>query len=223
MFTTTRATENVSLPGAAGFRSLRVFLHEELFFQDASGFLRRVEQFLEVVQRHGMLVMLVLFDACWRPDLDFEALPGVHNSCWVQCPSHHLLQDFAQRKPSALQRLQHYVSSVVGHFARDRRVLAWDIYNEPTQRQSEHLIWPRLAALKGWSSYPEHWLLDGAKLEIVMALLDQAFQWARAASPSQPLTTAIWEFPLQEDDEDVKDFKAPFITFLRFYSDSKSV
>lgn len=35
----------------------------------------------------------------------------------------------------------------------------------------------------------------------------QAFEWARMAEPVQPLTTAVWEFPTTEDEEDVKQFK----------------
>ena len=43
----------------------------------------------EVLERHGMDAMLVLFDACWRPDLeDASPIPGVHNSASVQCPTH---------------------------------------------------------------------------------------------------------------------------------------
>lgn len=35
----------------------------------------------------------------------------------------------------------------------------------------------------------------------------KAFEWARAAGPKQPLTTALWEFPTVDDDEAVKLFK----------------
>ena len=125
-----------------------------------------------------MSVMLVLFDACWRPDLPQageDILHGVHNSFWVQCPTHDVLQAFAKGEDWAHDRLQRYVTGVVSQFAEDPRVSVWDIYNEPTQRQSEHLILPRLSALKGWpkGQYPGHWLLDGPKLQVIMNLLDK--------------------------------------------------
>ncbi|CAK9039006.1 unnamed protein product, partial [Durusdinium trenchii] len=205
------AERELRVARAAGFSSLRVFLHEELFYQDGTAFLGRISRFLALFQRHGMSAMLVLFDACWRPDMPDagEHLPGVHNSAWVQCPTHDVLRAFAESQDWAHERLQRYVTEVVRFFADDPRVVVWDIYNEPTQRQSEHLILPRLSALKSWPAdqYPEHWMLDGPKLQAIMLLLEKAFTWARAAKPTQPLTTAIWEFPSPADSEDVKQFK----------------
>ena len=104
-----------------------------------------------------------------------EHLPGVHNSAWVQCPTHDVLRAFAESQDWAHERLQRYVTEVVRFFADDPRVVVWDIYNEPTQRQSEHLILPRLSALKSWPAdqYPEHWMLDGPKLQAIMLLLEK--------------------------------------------------
>ena len=165
-------------PGGAGFTALRIFLHEELFFREELEFLAKISRLLDMFQRHDMSVMLVLFDACWRPDLPEEDpyIPGVHNSAWLQCPSHDVLRAFGHGESWAFQRLERYVTGVVTRFAKDPRVAVWDIYNEPTQRQSEHLIMPRLNAMHGreMSEYPEHWLLDGPKLQIVMQLLDKA-------------------------------------------------
>ena len=52
--------------------------------------------------------------------------PGVHNSGWVQSPGAEALQD-----PPQCPRLEAYVKGVVGAFANDARVLAWDMWNEP--------------------------------------------------------------------------------------------
>lgn len=205
------AERELHVARAAGFTALRIFLHEELFFREESAFLAKISRLLDLFQRHEMSVMLVLFDACWRPDLPEEDpyIPGVHNSAWLQCPSHDVLRAFGHGESWAFQRLERYVTGVVTRFAQDPRVAVWDIYNEPTQRQSEHLIMPRLNAMHGreMSEYPEHWLLDGPKLQIVMQLLDKAFEWARMAGPMQPLTTAVWEFPTADDDDEVKRFK----------------
>ena len=124
--------------------------------------------------------MLVLFDACWRPDSGEPGedlyIPGVHNSASVQCPTHTVLRAFGQGEAWAKNRLHQYVTAVVRRFATDPRVAIWDIYNEPTMRQSEHLILPRLAAINGWAAgrYPEHWLLDGPKLNTILPLVRQA-------------------------------------------------
>lgn len=165
--------------GSVGFTALRIFLHEELFFREEVEFLQKISRLLDLFQRHDMSVMLVLFDACWRPDLpepgEDPYIFGVHNSAWLQCPSHDVLRGFGQGESWAVQRLERYVTGVVARFAMDPRVAVWDIYNEPTQRQSEHLIMPRLNAMHGREmGYPEHWLLDGPKLQIVMLLLEKA-------------------------------------------------
>ena len=70
--------------------------------------------------------MFVLFDSVWDPDPKRQSgarraytIPG-----WVQSRA-------ALQNESEYPRLKEYVKSVVGAFARDQRVLAWDIWNEP--------------------------------------------------------------------------------------------
>jgi hypothetical protein len=66
---------------------------------------------------------------------------------------------------------------VVGAFASDPRILAWDVWNEPGQVQ------------EGYYAQKE----PKNKVELVKALLPQAFAWARSANPTQPLTSGLWE------------------------------
>src|SRR5687767_15506807 len=42
-----------------GFTSMRVFLHHLLWEQDSEGFLERLDQFLEVAEKHEIGVMIV--------------------------------------------------------------------------------------------------------------------------------------------------------------------
>jgi hypothetical protein len=81
------------------------------------------------------------------------------------------------QNPSEYPRLEAYVKGVVGRFARDNRVLAWDIWNEPDNENP--------------GSYNE--LEPKNKVELVLRLLPQAFAWARAAQPEQPLTSGVWK------------------------------
>jgi hypothetical protein len=158
-----------------GMNTVRVFLHDLLWQQDAAGFCSRIDIFLRIADKHKIRPMLVLFDSCWDP---FPQLgqqqapnPGVHNSGWVQSPGASALTD-----PDQHPRLAAYVKGVVGAFARDKRILAWDVWNEPDNLNT--------------LSYG---LLEPAnKIELVLALLPKAFQWARAARPTQPLTSAVW-------------------------------
>ena len=48
-----------------GFYTVRVFLHDLLWQQDAEGLLGRVDRFLEVAEGHAIRPMFVLFDGVW--------------------------------------------------------------------------------------------------------------------------------------------------------------
>jgi hypothetical protein len=158
-----------------GMNTMRVYLHD-LLWQDPEGFKRRLDQFLTICAKHKIKPVFVLFDSVWDPDpksgKQRAPRPGVHNSGWVQSPSRAALQN-----PSEYPRLEAYVKGVVGAFARDQRVLAWDIWNEPDNVNP--------------GSYNE--LEPKNKVELVLRLLPQAFAWARAAQPEQPLTSGVWK------------------------------
>ena len=158
-----------------GFNTVRVYLHDQLWKQDSAGFLRRIDQFLNVADPHRIGVMFVLFDSCWDP---FPQLgpqrapkPHVHNSGWVQNPGAEILQD-----PSQHAALRDYVVGVVGRFRDDPRVRVWDVWNEPDNPNS--------------SAYGDVELPD--KAERVLPLLKQAFRWTREAAPLQPITSGVW-------------------------------
>lgn len=157
-----------------GFNTLRVFLHDLLWQQDAKGFVKRMDVFLAICEKHHIRPMFVLFDSVWDPNPKLgkqrDPKPGVHNSGWVQSPGAAALQDTKQ-----YARLKEYVVGVVSAFANDKRVLAWDIWNEPDNVNTNNYVDP------------------SNKLGLVEALLPQTFQWARSAKPLQPLTSAVWK------------------------------
>ncbi|QYE36205.1 glycoside hydrolase family 5 protein [Polymorphobacter sp. PAMC 29334] len=159
-----------------GMNAVRIFLHDLLWRDDPDGLLDRIETVLGLADKHGIATMPVFFDSCWNPapvsGPQPLPRPGVHNSAWVQSPGMAALED-----PSSRPRLEAYVRGVVGRFANDRRVLAWDIWNEPDNGPE---VAQRDAATLA------------AKAALVKPLLADAFDWARAAGPSQPLTSAIW-------------------------------
>lgn len=161
---------------ALGMNTMRVFLHDLLWQQDAAGFRTRIDQFLTIASRHHVRPLLVLFDSCWdpRPRLGRQHAPrkGVHNSGWVQSPGAAALRD-AKQYP----RLKEYVHGVIRAFASDDRILGWDLWNEPGADNA--------------GSYSKQELKD--KQSRVKILLPQVFQWAREANPSQPLTSGVWD------------------------------
>ena len=159
-----------------GMNTMRVFLHDLLWQQDSEGFKKRLLEFLAIADKHRIKTMFVLFDSVWdpnpKPGRQRAPKPGVHNSGWLQSPGAKALQD-----PKEHARLETYVKGVVGFLAKDARVLAWDVWNEPDN-------------LNGSSYRAQE---PANKVELVLTLLPQAFAWARSARPQQPLTSGVWQ------------------------------
>ena len=160
---------------AIGMNTMRVFLHNLLWEQDPAGFKKRMDDFLTIAARHHIRPVFVLFDSCWDPfpklGPQHPPIPGVHNSGWVQAPGALVLADTSQ-----YPKLEEYVKGVVGAFADDKRILVWDLWNEPDNGND--------------SSYAKGDPKD--KNELIARLLPQVFAWARAAHPTQPLTSGVW-------------------------------
>ncbi len=158
-----------------GMNTMRVFLQDLLWQQDPEGFKRRIDTFLVISAKHHIRPIFVLFDSCWDPyprlGPQHPPIPGVHNSGWVQSPGRKALEDSTE-----YPRLKAYVQGVVGAFANDDRILAWDVWNEPDNANE--------------SSYGKEEAQN--KAELVRKLLPQAFAWAREEHPVQPLISGIW-------------------------------
>jgi hypothetical protein len=157
------------LAAASGYNSIRVFIQYLVWRADPEGLKKRIDRFLSIAARHGIHVTFCLFDDCAFGDPPItepylgkqrEPQPGEFMPAWTPSPGLSRVTD-----RSAWPRLQKYVKDVVGRFAQDRRVLIWDLYNEPGNSGM------------GTKSLP---------------LAEAAFAWTRAAGPTQPLTTGGW-------------------------------
>lgn len=155
--------KELSWAAGLGMNVVRVYLHD-LLWEDQEGLISRMNTYLEIAHEQKISTMFVLFDDCWNPNpklgIQPPPKPGIHNSGWLQSPGVAQVGD-----QSIYPRLETFVRGVVGAFRDDPRILAWDLYNEPGNRDS------------------------GDKSA---DLLDKAFDWARAAKPSQPLTSGLW-------------------------------
>jgi hypothetical protein len=160
-----------------GINTLRVFLHELLWEHDAGALFSRMRKLLAIAEKHKMKVIFVLFDSFGDPYPELghqrQPKPGVRNSLWAQSPGARGLTD-----PKQVEKALNYAEEVVAAFNIDKRVLAWDVWNEPDNLNE--------------TSYPQSELPN--KVEIVRALLPKIFQYARAGAPDhQPLTSGLWK------------------------------
>ncbi len=171
-----------------GFNTVRVFLHDLPWKDNRQKFFANVDEFLEIAARHDIRPMLVIFDGVWDPDPQSgpQNRPriGVHNSGWVQSPGRVILAD-----PAKQDALKPYVTDVISHYAKDKRVLVWDLFNEPDN-------------LNGNSYGP---LELKNKDEVAARLVRLSFEWARSVKPSQPLTVGLWGQSPNWDKPDTLD------------------
>ena len=159
-----------------GMNTMRIFLHDLAYSRDPAGFKKRLEQVLAICAKHKIRPMIVFFDSVWDPNPKIgrqrEPLPGVHNSGWGQSPGAAAL-----RNPAEYPRLEKYVKDIVQTFRSDKRILAWDLWNEPDNLNARDYA----------KQDPPN------KIELVNKLLPQTFEWARVAKPEQPLTSGVWK------------------------------
>jgi hypothetical protein len=175
--------KELGLAQGLGMTTMRVFLHDLLWEKDQQGFTQRLNEFLNIADKHHIHPVLVLFDSCWYPfpvgGPQRPPMPGIHNSGWMQSPGAHALVDTAE-----YPRLESYVKGVVGAFANDHRILAWDVWNEPDNTNA--------------GSWGKEEPTD--KVELVARLLPKVFLWAQSVNPAQPLTSGVWHDSVKEED-----------------------
>lgn len=152
-----------------GFNTMRVFLHSVAWKTDSSGFKNRVDEYLRIADKHGIKTIFVFFDDCWNkiPTAGTQPAPkpGIHNSGWVQDPGQPLSAD-----STLFPLLEVYVKDILIRFGKDKRVLLWDLYNEPG---------------------------NSGKKDSSLPLLKKVFNWARAINPDQPLSVGLWSWGLE--------------------------
>jgi beta-1,2-mannobiose phosphorylase / 1,2-beta-oligomannan phosphorylase len=151
-----------------GFNTIRCFLQYLVWKHDPDGFKTRFDRFLALAHKHGISVMPVLFDDCAFGDprqmdpylgQQREPIPGMILPSWTPSPGRTLGLDPAER-PS----LGRYVCDMVSTFRDDKRIVVWDLYNEPMN-----------VARVGTAEW-----------------LREIFLAARQAGPAQPLTISVW-------------------------------
>jgi hypothetical protein len=165
----------MTLAEGLGFNTMRTFLHDLAWKEDPAGFFSRVDRYLQIASAHGISTMFVLFDSVWDPDPHTgrqpDPVPGRHNSGWVQSPGGYALSHVSE-----YARLEAYVKDTIRRYAKDPRVITWDIMNEPDNTNR--------------GSYGSKELAD--KAIYAYRMMVSAFGWAREIDPDQPITAGVW-------------------------------
>jgi len=163
-FDTATIDRELGYAQSIGLNCMRVFLHHVAWQVDPAGFKQRMDKYLSISDQHHITTLFVFFDDCWSATYHAGTQPapkpGIHNSGWLRDPG-QLYYD----EPALVDTLEKYVKDILTTFAHDKRVLLWDLYNEP-----------------GNSDYGDKSL----------PLLTKIFTWGREVNPDQPLSAGIF-------------------------------
>lgn len=104
-------------------------------------------------------------------------VPAFHNSGWVNAPDRELAERYARGEATAAEigSLKGYVQRTLARFAHDRRVLYWELYNEPGRGNGEYDASGTL-------------ILNNIG-DRSQKLVQDSWTWAREVAPSQPITS----------------------------------
>lgn len=169
-FDTATISRELGWASAVGYNTMRVYLHHIAWEADSTGFLDRMNTFLGIADSKKIKALFVFFDDCWNK----EAKAGIQPAPKPGVHNSGWVQDPgdpAHKDSTLFPQLQRYVVSVVTRFANDPRILLWDLYNEPG---------------------------NSGKKETSLPLLQNVFQWARSAHPSQPVSAGLWAWDFEK-------------------------
>lgn len=152
-----------------GLNTMRVFLHSVVYGEGPKSFKSRIDQYLTIANKHHIQTIFVFFDDCWNPGAKPGKQPapklGIHNSGWLQDPGKRPTdtKDYAA--------LETYVKDILSSFSHDKRILLWDLYNEPGNKN---------------------------KRDTSLVLLTKVFSWAREVNPDQPISAGLWAWDFEK-------------------------
>jgi hypothetical protein len=160
--------KELALAEKTGMNVLRAVLQYAVYADDADYFLKTLNKFLTICDKHHIKMVPALFDDCVfginsdpHVGKQPEPLKGWYAWAWSPSPGHSMVVD-----TTTYPKLGAYVKAVMGRFKNDQRILFWDLYNEPT---------------------------NGGLGTTTLALLKKVVEWARSVQPSQPMSIDVFD------------------------------
>ena len=189
-FDTATINRELGWAEAIGMNVMRVYLHHLAWQVDRVGFKKRMGTYLDISQKHSIKTVFVFFDDCWSPTYtagkQADPKPGVHNSGWLRDPGDLLFTD-----ATLIKTLEIYVKDILTTFKDDKRIVVWDLYNEP-----------------GNYDYNEKSL----------PLLKKVFEWGWSIRPSQPLSSGVYNGKDNDKIYDIRKFQAQNSDIITYHN-----
>ena len=173
------AAREIALAASLKFNSIRMTLPFVLWQKERESFLRNLDQFLELLEKHNMTLMPVLFSDCLVPKERYtapilgpqpEPVPGYFggnpvtpfdDSTQFGKTVGYSITDESENEPA----IKEYIKELAGRYGQDKRILIWNVWNE--------------AGNSGRSS-------------MSLPMMEKIFGWLRECDVSQPLTSDVW-------------------------------
>ena len=159
-----------------GFNTVRLLIEFDVWLQERASFMDILEKYIALCNKHGQYVMLCLANEAVLPrgnefvpkplGEQFYAL-GFHQGRLPLTEEQKALPAFHPlEKPEWKEKYLEMVTEVVTRYAKDPRVIVWNVYNEPGIVLGDRCI----------------------------PLLEMLFKTVRACDPVQPLTSDVWHW-----------------------------
>ena len=181
----------LALARQIGFNAVRQFLAFDVWMYQRESFMAHLEEYLTIASENGLGVMLVLISDGGRPKKKPEfgeinagvfhgsfkpearMIPGIFPCTDAPAPATAPAAAPAPLyspvdEPELAEKFYEYVNEVASKYAKDERVIVWNIWNEPGNSN------------RGTLSVPH---------------IKRAFEIVRSYDPIQPLCADLWRIP----------------------------
>lgn len=176
------ARKELALMQEIGFNTLRMRVDFNLWYHEREVFLDRVDRVLDIFKEYGIKWMPVLFSDCTsfgRPaDVSIKkpqgrakwdkGYHGGHKNSPHVVPTGKPVGWTRWDEDDQRPICEQFIRDVTRRFARDDRIIMWDIWNEPGNSKRDGMSIP---------------------------YLKRAFEIAREEDVMQPLTAGVWSYP----------------------------
>ena len=180
--------KELSLAKSIGFNSIRMNFPFALWRLQPAVFFRHLDEFLALCSTFSIRVMPVLFNDCCVPrerqsPIEFgkqpEPEPGYFGGSRVTSFEATTKMGYNVIDDDGMEEVvERYISELMEHYRDDKRILVWNIWNEPGNSN------------RGSKSLP---------------MMVKVFEWLRKYNASQPLTADIYAAGCDFPDEYMRD------------------
>lgn len=170
-----------------GFNAVRILTLFDLYLDQPEAHLNHLEEFIQICDKNQIKVMVCIGNDCLvsksnykKPsygeqeyDLGYHSGKAISPHIVMNEPGYALADE-----PEYFDLYLEYVEAIISKYAKDERVLLWDIYNEPGNSR------------RGMMSYK---------------VMEESFKIARKYDTIQPCAACCWSY--NEKDEPYKEIE----------------